>query len=401
MNNIPIRQQDESAEDYQIRVCELKDKNGWTWQEVADIINNELELDYTESKYRKTYTAFIKGYRRRDEDLAQSEDILFEYDAKIHELRKERYKLQAMQVTRNREDRQDSRFELFYENIASSSERLPLPKDFKYIEPQEGEREYLLTIADIHAGAKFEATNNSYSLDICRQRFDILFNRTVDFIITRKLKKINILSLSDEIQGILRISDIKLNEVPVVEAVVFIQRVLAKFLNDLSRFVRIDYYHIGRSNHTQIRPLGTKASELGDEDIVKIIINYIIDVLSDNPHIKIYTDTNSNYLKFNIFDFKIISTHGHLVSNINTVLGELSINHRENYDYVIVGHSHTSKEIINAEGKHHNIKTLVSPSFIGSCPYADKLLKGSKAMCRIFEFDKKYGQVGTTDIILN
>lgn len=401
MIRTPNRQNDESAEDYQIRICEMRVANGWTWQNVADIINEELDLDYTESKYRKTYSAFIKGYQRRDREVVENTDVLTEYEDKIQALRKERYKLQAVQVAQNRIDRQDSRFELFYENIAKRKDELPLPEGFNYITPKKTDKEFLLAIADIHAGAKFESTNNSYSLEICRERFDTLFDRVVDFILEKKLNSINILSLGDEIQGILRISDIKLNEVTVVDSVIFVARLLATFLNSLSKFVRVKYYHIGKANHTQIRPLGTKASELGDEDMVKIIINYISDMLSTNANVSIYSDTKSNYLKFNIFDFKIISTHGHLVNNINTLLGDLSINHRENYDYVIVGHSHTSKEIVNAEGEHHNIKTLVAPSFIGSCPYADKLLKGSKAMCRIFEFDKKQGQIGTSDIILN
>lgn len=80
---------------------------------------------------------------------------------------------------------------------------------------------------------------------------------------------------------------------------------------------------------------------------------------------------------------------------------DLTNRNRKFYDYVFVGHTHSAKEIINAEGKHHDLMTLVSGSFCGSDPYADKLMVGSKASCKIYGFDKKYGYIESYRIILN
>ena len=54
-----------------------------------------------------------------------------------------------------------------------------------------------------------------------------------------------------------------------------------------------------------------------------------------------------------------------------------------------------------SEGKDNDIEILVCPSFIGTCPYADSLLVGAKAACKIFVFDEKYGHTETHKIILN
>ena len=47
------------------------------------------------------------------------------------------------------------------------------------------------------------------------------------------------------------------------------------------------------------------------------------------------------------------------------------------------------------------MEVLTIPAFIGSCPYADSLFVGSKAMAKIYEFDIVYGHTGSKNIILN
>ena len=45
---------DENEFEYIYRIGSLKDQIG-TWQDVADILNEELGYEYTESRYRKMY----------------------------------------------------------------------------------------------------------------------------------------------------------------------------------------------------------------------------------------------------------------------------------------------------------------------------------------------------------
>ena len=68
---------------------------------------------------------------------------------------------------------------------------------------------------------------------------------------------------------------------------------------------------------------------------------------------------------------------------------------------MFLAHSHSAKEFITAEGLNHDVETLVLPSLIGSDPYADKLMVGSKAAIKIFGFDKKYGHTESYKYILN
>lgn len=109
----------------------------------------------------------------------------------------------------------------------------------------------------------------------------------------------------------LRISDVKLNEKAVVDAFVFGCRLLADFLNKLSAYCKIEFLQVCFSNHEQLRLLGSKASELANEDMGKILFAYLTDVLSNNDRITVIGDTNRDYIEFKIFNFNCIALHGH------------------------------------------------------------------------------------------
>ena len=147
---------------------------------------------------------------------------------------------------------------------------------------------YILTIADIHYGAEFISQNNEYSRDICKQRLEFLVGEIENFVNKHQINELTIVSLGDDIQNILRLSDLKINDTTIVKCVVEISHLISRFLNEISAFVNVEYYHIPYANHTQVRVLGAKANELGAEDLEYIISHYIQDLLINNDRVKIH-----------------------------------------------------------------------------------------------------------------
>ena len=323
-------------------------------------------------------------------------------DDKFRELQKERHKNQATAIELNRLNRQQDRFELFYENVKDAIQTLPVPH-FQYDDSclYENQKEYVLSLADIHAGANFKSENNEYSFEICADRFNKLLNYMITYVQEHNITKLNVAELGDSVQGLIHITDVKLNETSVVEAVVRIAKLIASFLNDLSEYCYIDYYHVPSANHTQTRCLGTKANELVAEDLEYVIANYIKDVLTNNENISVHTNFGHEYVEIPIFQFNVIALHGHQINNIQNSIKDLSMLHRKFYDYVLTAHLHASNDMTVGEGASNDAEVLVCPSFIGSDPYSDKLMKGSKAACKVFTFDNKNGHIGTDKIILN
>lgn len=411
----------ELDDDYIIRMGSYHDSDRLTWDEIADIINANTDLTYTESRYRKFYGAYVKGIQASSAHAnsvrvvdpegaapASPEDFTTEWatgfmpKSEDEELR-DFYSENAAMLPYYNLMRKDARFERFYKTIASAIKQLDVPD---YIGAPStakapSDNEYVLTLADLHIGAKFVSVNNEYSLDIVKDRFNTLFSEVVDFIYQRGVGRLNIVCLGDIIQGLLRISDLKLNEVPVVESFIFAIRIVADFLNKLSAYCNVRFYNVCYSNHAQIRPLGTKASEMADEDLGRIFDAYLRDTLAANDRIEIISDTEHDFLEFELAGFNCIALHGHQIKSIDGLSKDLTNRNRKLYDYIFVGHTHSGKCIINAEGATHNCMTLVAPSFIGSCPYADRLMVGSKAGCDIYKINTTYGLTGVEHIILN
>lgn len=375
-------------------------KGGKTNEEIGEELRKKLGVDYNESAFRKTYQYWRNMNEAIKELLPTPAAITSDYDEQLEKLREERQKIYALNISRNRDTRQNARFALFYENIVNAIKELE-PPHFIPVVKWDNDNEYLLNFGDIHYGANFKSVNNSYSREIAKERFNILLNKTISFVNQNEISRLKILNVSDSIQGILRMSDLRINEVPVVQAVVEISQILAEFLNTLSAYCEIEYYHISSANHGQTRPLGSKASELASEDMEKIICNYIKTALAPNDRVDVIFDCDKEYLEFKIFDFNCIAEHGHRVKNIKNYLNEKSLQHRKMYDFGLIGHTHSNQCITVAEGKAHNCEVLVAPSFIGSDPYADSLNVGSKASANMLTFNRVNGHIGTTTFILN
>jgi hypothetical protein len=177
---------------------------------------------------------------------------------------------------------------------------------------------------------------------------------------------------------------------------------IACFLNQLSAYCWVDYYHTPTSNHTQNRPIGSKASELACEDMEYVIGHYIQDILQRNDRITVHLNNGYDYIEIPIFDFNVMAMHGHTIKNLETALKDLSMTYRKLIDYLVIGHWHNGKVIPGNEHDSHDTEVLMCPSFQGTDPYAfNKLGRSSKAACKLFVFDEKYGCTGTEKFILN
>lgn len=382
----------------------LEGNNDLDWSEIHDKYDIKCAVD----TIRKSSSTIFGGKFREDyfknkmylnsEEYSKEKEL----DKKLEDIRKERIKLQTANIERNRVDRGESRHQMYYEYVSNVVTTLPLP-DFKPIICEKyNEVNYLVGLADVHYGATYKSINNEYSPQIAKDRFEYLTGRLVDFIKEKQIGRLTIVSLGDLIQGVLRLSDLKINDSSIVKATVEICRLIANMLNELSAYTNIIYYHTPSANHTQIRVLNAKASELADEDLEYLMGNYISDLCANNERITVkLANEGEGFIEVYIPGNEIIAMHGHQIKNMETAIKDISILHKKFYDTVLLGHYHNGKVIPSHEGILGDAEVLVSPSFVGSDPYSDSLCKGSKASVKIYGFDKLFGHTETYKIILN
>lgn len=403
------RLDNETETQYIWRMGQAKDLGeiNLNWPELAEIMNTQLFDDKSEyvsdSVFRKMYRTAKRFY---DElflpEFQSEENIDDKIQKQIAELRKERIKTQTANLERNRIERNDARKELYYEMIGHYVQTLDVP-DFKYIDGDyDTDEHYLLTIADIHYGATFSSLKNAYSRDIAKHRLEKLADQTIAFIKKHKIKDLSVANLGDCVQGILRVSDLRVNDTSVVKCIVEVAHLIAQFLTTLSKYANISYYHVPTANHAQTRPLGTKASELADEDVEYIIAHYISDLCANNERITVHmADDDEQFIVIPVGLFEVFAVHGHQYKSIEQSIRNLSFSLGEMVDYVLMGHFHNAKELSSHEMFNYDAEVLVCPSIVGSDPYSDKIGRGTLPAAKIFGFNDRCGHDESYKFILN
>ena len=105
------KRENESFNEYLLRISDLRDSEDLTWQQVADIINNELGFNHTEACYRRKIK-FLHD--------VQEKALSASVDDMLLELRKEKVKLSDERTQINayvrKLSREDTIKDIAYEN---------------------------------------------------------------------------------------------------------------------------------------------------------------------------------------------------------------------------------------------------------------------------------------------
>lgn len=380
------------------------------WQDIVE----EFCLDIHRDTLRKAtnvgeFSAY-KVYQYCQEQLEQismcsspedvHNDLLHELEMKKIELQKERVKISTLRNELNKTVRKESRKELFYANIHDAVINNPLePVQFVPIHTQQFNKEYLMVFADVHYGATFDVGINKYSPEICEERFNQMFGDVVNIIEEEGISHLHIASCGDLIQGVLRITDISLNSITMIEQIMGITRLVANFLNQLSQYTHITYHHCINANHSELRLLGTKSGEL-QEDVELLIGNYIKDLLTLNERISVNIGKEC-ILDINLCGYNVALLHGQNVKNKETFIRDLSATKHKNYDYLIMGHIHHYSCVTVSTTQDGNPTQVISvPSIVGSCPYSQKIMKTSPSGALLLCFKEKSGKISTYELNL-
>ncbi len=400
------RLNDESSDKYIYRMCRNKDigKYDLTWKQVGDILNEQLEEEFTESKYRKEYQAMQRGM-----DLVVKENVTVDEQIEEFRLAKMEAELatkekQTETVYYNRVFREHGREQMLKKRVVTAIEnadKLPLPVFIPLRENKGRKSEFLLGVSDVHAYKKFISLTNEYSKEILEDRMANLLLEVKEIVVEQNIEEITVLNGGDSLEGLLRVSALGMLELGVIDTVVEFRRFMASWLKDLSAFVKVKYIHLISANHSETRPLNTRAGQMPGEDFEKDIANYIQDILSENKRIEVIVP-ELGFHEWSMSGYEFIGHHGHgLSSNPEKFIDKMSRKRRKFYDYGIFGHLHTESIKTIDEGLTNDCEILRLPSIVGSCTFADSILKGSKASAVMFRFTENKGRDREYKFILN
>lgn len=383
----------ENENQYILRICSMKEDQGWTWEDVASILNSSLGHNFGESKYRKQYQYFNKMLKDNETAFFTEDEYLEKIRSERRELEKERKKLQTEKIEYNRWLREEAREELIAEHISDAIRELPKLDVPNIIVPNQNMRTGILAFADPHYGKDlcikglFGETLNEYSPEIFEQRMWHLLSQTVQICNKEGFNELNVYDLGDEIEGCLRVAALMKLRYGVIESTVRYGHFITEWLNELTKHVRVKYQMVKDSNHCQLRMLGEPKNTFKDENLSYIIADKIMDRLSDNPNFE-FAQNPTGYIFDQVAGYNVFGYHGEGKA-LEQAIKDFSRTYKVNIDYLIGGHKH--HKLSSNIGIESDIISI--PSIIGIDDYSLSLNKTSDPGATLFILEEGKGNV--------
>ena len=278
------------------------------------------------------------------------------------------------------------------EKICNSISSLPSLDIPLHIPTTYNSRAYALCFGDEHYGVEYELKGlfgdilNAYSPEIFEERMWNLFNQTIEVIQKENIDTLNIFSMGDFADGALRVSQLMKLRYGVVDGTIKYADFISNWLNELSKYVRVVYQQTN-GNHTELRMLGQPKGTFTEDNMGKVVSEFIKARLKDNPNFE-YVENPTGYIYAELVGFPILGIHGE-VKNMSNTIKELSSIYGIQIQYLLAGHLHHNK----SEEVGVNQEVINIGSIIGIDNYSLSLRKTANASAKMLIFEQGKGKV--------
>lgn len=330
---------------------------------------------------------------------------LSDIEQKRVELQQEREKLKAEKSELDRMIREMALDDMIMERLADSVQAIqnvPFPIGDSIDDDKSPRREGVLAFGDEHYGAKFTIYGlgheiiNEYSTEIAEERMWRLLGEVIKIVKRENLTVLNVYNMGDFTDGVLRAGQLKKLELGVVDSTVRYMELLSRWLNELSKEVKVVFQMVN-GNHSELRMLGQKKGAFKDENMGKVVAAYIKARLADNPNF-VFLDNPTGMVWDSVLGFNILGIHGEVKgNNLENAIKNLETVYRSPIDYLIAGHLHHLET--NSIGYRRAVIRV--PSIVGTDDFAVSINKVSDPGAVLFIVEEGAGKTITYDIKLS
>lgn len=363
----------------------LNKKNGVTDKDWVDIIT-EYQLDIHPDTLRRASI----GVKLYDESgIAPIVPATNEYI--------ERQKMRDLGAKVNALYRSESRSELLRETVEAAIEKLPpINVDHNIKERTGGSRSIVVAIGDFHYGADIRVTGlfgetiNLFNSNVFKRRMDMLLGEVLEIAEKENACTIDIMMVGDLIDGILRQSQLTRLEFGLVEQVIQLSEYLAKWVNAFAAIYAVNVHSV-TGNHSEIRPLKSKAREFEDENLEKIIMWYLKARLKDNKSVCV-DDVCDRMNLVDVLGYNFLLIHGDGKDSIDKIAMNTVNLYGEHIDFFVCGHLHKEEEYLGGATADGNSLIIRVPSMCGMDRYAQSKGYGGRAGATVMVIDSNKGR---------
>ncbi len=391
------RMENESDNEYFMRICSLKDALGFTWTQMAQIFNEEFGLCKTESAYRKRWNASkdvsVVVDRGAGEDKYPS-DIR----AQIDELYKAKRQFYDQRREYNKALMNDARADHLAEKLIEAANLAPLNNysNIFTFDEQNSNQEALLCCSDWHYGSVSNNIWNVYNVDICKQRISKLFNKVVDALHRHNVKTLHVALLGDLVSGAIHTSVRVASEENVCEQLMHVSEIIANFINELSAHVENINVYSTYGNHARV--IQNKEDSIHSDNFERIIPWWLSQRLQNNNRVRIIDSEYYEFICFDICGYNVACTHGDVdkFKDIGVTINSLfSKKYGKTINYTFSGDKHHLESF-----EQFGIESTLVGSLCGTDEYANNKRLYSNPMQTLCIFTPEDGKLCSYNIKL-
>ncbi|MGR6760415.1 hypothetical protein ACU1JV_01035 [Paenibacillus sp. T2-29] len=299
----------ETYEEYLIRIGSNKDTLELSWTKIATLMNEYLNEDFTESKYRKEFHLLTRGISI-GVNKSSTDEYRREIEDKTIELQKQKYQFQDQKREFNNKIKMIAKFEHLKEEISSSIKQLEKVKPLPYSPVMESSSYIRANVlfSDFHYGQESDNSLNKYNPHVFDKRFNYLVSKTIYYCQKHNVNELTIASIGDQIAGFIHLTSRIEQSEDVISQTQYISERLSESVAEIAKYVpkvrvinlignhsrtfQSKNEAILKENFENIIPwyMETRLREFDNIELLKGEDGYFIDESFEKPHIYVHGD---------------------------------------------------------------------------------------------------------------
>lgn len=284
-----------------------------TWEDIADLINFYYRVDdaeyRTSSAYRKPYEQAKKFYESGVFNSFNEDEYVRRLNGSKRELEREKIKYRDERRAWNKQNYADARAEDVLEKIQDSlcdisRVNFPLVQHPTFT----SDNDVIVMLTDLHIGATFNSRFGRYNTDIAKDRMAELLDSVIRIQKMHNSEACYVLSLGDQINGIIHKTIQVTNRENVVDQVKIATELISSFCYELTKvFTHVHFISVS-GNHSRLT--GNKDEAMHDERLDDIIAWAVGLTLAHVDNFYTCANIDTSIALFDIRGKTYVATHG-------------------------------------------------------------------------------------------
>lgn len=310
----PIEGQGELS--YLWSIGQAKDNGNYdgTWDDIAYLMNFYFRSDESEyrtsSAYRKPYEQAKKFYESGVFNKFSEDEYLNKLNASKREAEREKVKLRDERRAWSRQNYADARAEDMLDKLSDSLVSIgEIQFPNHHVDTFTSDNDIIVLLSDLHIGATFNNKFGRFDTDIAIERMSELLSNVIELQKMHNSENCYVLSLGDQISGIIHKTIQVTNRENVVDQVKIATEIICNFCYKLSQhFNNVNFISVS-GNHSRLTPNKDNAMH---DDRLDDLISWAVGLSLynvENFHV-IENDIDTSIALFNVRGKSYVATHG-------------------------------------------------------------------------------------------